>query len=313
MEFPAERNATVIEWIQPVVPYTKSQFVAPSTVDHDPLVQGLVDTLSRQRIQDTVYNLSLNYFTRNSLSALTVEAGKYLLERAAGYGCVNGAQQFYRAGYAPNVFCYFPGESTSQVIVVGAHYDSRTTNVNDNTTRAPGADDNASGSAGVLEILAASKALNLRYRKTILFAWFSGEEQGLLGSAALANELRANSSIKIEAMINLDMIGYPQPNDRTALYWFQNSVSTSLTNLGIELSQLYLPGASVKRTSACCSDQASFNSVGIPAAAVFESLSAGNNPNYHRSSDLPDTVDYNHVHRLTQCAAALIGTLAEPF
>jgi len=252
----------------------------------------------------------MNFNTRNSLSPLTIEAGKYLLERAAKYGCINGQLGNFRAGYAPNAYCYLPGESQSQIIVVGAHYDSRTINVNDFTSRAPGADDNASGSAGILAILeAASKQ---RLKKTLLFAWFSGEEQGLYGSAAFVNEVRANRSITIEAMIGLDMIGYPQPNDRTALYWMQSAVSTSLTNLGIEVSQLYLPGASVKRSPACCSDQSSFNSAGIPAAAVAESLAYTNNPNYHRPSDLPDTLDYNHILRTTKCAAALVGTLAEP-
>jgi len=170
---------------------------------------------------------------------------------------------------APNVYCYLPGEISSQVIVIGGHYDSRTTNVNDNTTRAPGADDNASGSAGVLEILAASASQGIRYKKSILFAWFSGEEQGLLGSQAFVTAFKANTSITMEAMINLDMIGYPQPNDRTALYWLQNAVSLSLTNLGLELSAMYLPNANLKRSSGCCSDQSSFNSAGIPAASVF--------------------------------------------
>jgi hypothetical protein len=91
------------------------------------------------------------------------------------------------------------------------------------------------------------------------------------------------------------------------------STNQNLTNLGIELTKTYLgDGTIVAPTPACCSDQSSFYSNGYAAAAVAESLAYTNNPNYHRSTDLPDSISINHVFRTTQAAAALIATLAEP-
>jgi len=113
-------------------------------------------------------------------------------------------------------------------------------------------------------------------------------------------------------MVNLDMIGYPQSNAPDTLYWVARNTDTSLTSLGIEVTQLYLPDWPVTTTTGCCSDQQSFYNQGYAAVSVFESLSAGNNPNYHRGTDTANTVDYGHVHRLTQASAALIATLGEP-
>ena len=73
-------------------------------------------------------------------------------------------------------------------------------------------------------------------------------------------------------------------------------VTTNLTNFAIELSTTYLGGnQTVLKTSACCSDNDSFYRLGFPAVSVFEALSGGNNPNYHRGSDLPDTLSYSQV------------------
>jgi len=91
------------------------------------------------------------------------------------------------------------------------------------------------------------------------------------------------------------------------------STTRALTDLGISLSKTYMGADTVLATTgACCSDQQSFFSQGYPAASLFESLSAFNNPNYHRSSDTASTVTFEHVFRNTQSAAALMATLAEP-
>jgi len=156
------------------------------------------------------------------------------------------------------------------------------------------------------------KTLSFQFKRTVIFVLFCGEEQGLIGSAALASEMRRGNT-PLAAMVNLDMIGYPQPNSPATLYWMSGSTNRALTDLAFSLTREYLgPETALQFTGACCSDQQSFHSQGYVAASVFESLSAFNNPNYHRSSDTPSTVTFSHVRRNTQSAVSLIATLAEP-
>ncbi|KAF2793459.1 putative zinc metalloprotease [Melanomma pulvis-pyrius CBS 109.77] len=92
----------------------------------------------------------------------------------------------------------------SRVYVITGHYDSRVTNVLDYTSDAPGANDDASGTALVMElarILAKAKP-----KATIILGAVAGEEQGLYGSAFLAQTLK-NSSTNVEGMLNNDIVG----------------------------------------------------------------------------------------------------------
>jgi len=222
----------------------------------------------------------------------------------------------FASGFSPNVLCEIPGtDPTAAMVYIGAHYDSRGTNTNSPTDRAPGADDNGSGTAGLLEILkgitsAASEGIT--FRRKISFALWAGEEQGLVGSDATAAEL-SEDGVEILAYVNMDMIGFPQVGDPNTLWWKYRSVTETLTDLGISLSETYLGEDTVIDYSySCCSDQQSFYLLGYPAAGVFESTMGTNNPNYHRASDLPNTISYSHAMRTTQMAASLLLTLAEP-
>ena len=107
-----------------------------------------------------------------------------------------------------NVICKKNGIN-SKCILICAHYDSRIKNLGDSVSLSPGANDNASGVSAVLEIVRILNKMDLEY--SLLFALFSGEEQGLLGSKNYAKFVKEND-IVIFRLINLDMIGYPQLN-----------------------------------------------------------------------------------------------------
>jgi len=285
-------------------------------VKADPIVAKLVADVNEARIKAHIERLA-DFFTRNSVSTGAVDAAKYLEGLMSGFGCQNARQSPFRAGYGPNVMCEVAGSDTSlPAVLVGGHFDSRSTGVSDPNQRAPGADDNGSGSAAILDLIENAvelkKQLNFEFKRTIIFVLFCGEEQGLVGSAALASEMRRGGT-QLAAMVNLDMIGFPQPNAPATLYWMSGSTNRPLTDLAFSLTREYLgPETVLQLTGACCSDQQSFHSQGYVAASIFESLSAFNNPNYHRSSDTPSTVTYSHVRRNAQSAVALIATLAEP-
>lgn len=96
-------------------------------------------------------------------------------------------------------------ESGAGTIVVGAHYDSRTDDLSDATGPAPGADDNGSGVAAVLEL--ARILSQYPQRATIMFVLFAAEEVGRQGSTAFARDYVAARRIDLTAMLNLDTIG----------------------------------------------------------------------------------------------------------
>lgn len=87
-----------------------------------------------------------------------------------------------------NVIAWIPGTHPNRLIVIGGHYDSRNTNVNDGVGLAPGANDSGSQAALVLE--AARAMAGHTFDATVVFATWAGEEQGLLGSAAFVQHYR---------------------------------------------------------------------------------------------------------------------------
>jgi len=103
-----------------------------------------------------------------------------------------------------NVIATLPGTAADRVYVVSAHYDSRASDVMDTTSAAPGANDDASGVAAVME-MACAMAYE-RYEATLVFIAFAGEEQGLLGSTHWAEEAKKNG-VPIAGMITNDIIG----------------------------------------------------------------------------------------------------------
>ncbi len=114
-----------------------------------------------------------------------------------------------------NVMAELPGDlaphtTPGPVLIVGAHYDSRASDAMDVTSDAPGANDDASGVAVVLELARVLAAYH--FDRTILFVAFAGEEQGLLGSTALAEKAK-DEGWRIEAMLNNDMVGNVESAD----------------------------------------------------------------------------------------------------
>jgi len=125
-----------------------------------------------------------------------------------------------------NVIAWLPGNTPSRLVIIGGHYDSRTTNVLDNTSDAPGGNDSGAQSAVVLElarVLAGHDFGESRERgrshfdATIVFIAFSGEEQGLFGSGSIAANLtRYFQSPTVIAMLNTDIPGGDNTANTTA-------------------------------------------------------------------------------------------------
>jgi hypothetical protein len=203
-----------------------------------------------------------------------------------------------------NVVAMLPGQ-TDEYVIIGAHYDhlglggQHSLAPSLTGTVHPGADDNASGTAGVME-LARFFATQPRQKRGILFLNFAGEEQGLLGSAYYADHPILPLA-KAVAMINLDMIGRMRDNK---LYI---GGTASGSNLKPMLEKI-IPTSGLRvdysgGTTEGSSDHTSFTSHQVPALFFFSGLHA----DYHKPSDTWDKIDAPAAARLL----ALVAEVAE--
>ncbi len=183
-----------------------------------------------------------------------------------------------------NVVAILPGADpplNEENIVIGAHYDHLGFGHFGARERAsegqihPGADDNASGTAVLLELARRLSQLPAKPARTVVFVAFSGEELGLYGSRHFVDHAPFLSSTK--TMINLDMVGRLRENRLTVFgarsgEKFSDIISEAARELGLEISQ----SDSVGR-----SDHMSFYNKQIPVLHFF----TGNHADYHRPTD----------------------------
>ena len=213
---------------------------------------------------------------------------------------------------ARNVVGLLPGsdpELRDEWIVVGAHYDHL--GLGGEGSLAPdeygsihnGADDNASGTAAIVE---AARILQQdpELRRSVLFIGFTGEEKGLWGSAYYVR-YPLHPLEQTVAMLNLDMVGRLEEGDLTVLgvgtaeEW-ESVVSTANSEMSPPLTVSYVPdgyGAS---------DHSSFYSQGIPVLHFFTNTHA----DYHRPSDDFDKVDVPGTERVARLVAEVTRDLA---
>jgi hypothetical protein len=205
------------------------------------------------------------------------------------------------------VLAYLPGK-TSEYIIIGAHYDHLGRGDSNSLAPSqigqihPGADDNASGTAGVLELARLFAPLKGQLDRGILFMSFSGEELGLLGSAYWVKNPTMPLN-KCVAMINMDMIGRIRDNKV-----FIGGVGTGSTFKSIlEVAQKktdfkveYSPGGY------SASDHTSFVAKKIPVLFFFSGLHA----DYHKPSDTWDKINAPSAAQMLNMVADVMLQLA---
>ena len=214
------------------------------------------------------------------------------------------------AGTTANIVASLPGTDPAlarEVVVVGAHYDAlgRTGqgSLDDAhpTALHPGADDNASGTAAVLELARAFAAAGGTPR-TLVFALFSGEEMGLLGSGAYVRQPPLPLERTV-AMVNLDMIGRLQ-DDRLYVsgiasgQGLESVVAAAAAELGLHVE--------LGRSPYAPSDQISFYDHGVPVLFFH----TGAHEDYHRPTDTWDRINADGLARVTALAERIIDRLA---
>jgi len=272
-------------------------------------IDNMVADVNQLSFTSTLQAL-VNFVTRYSYSSEVDDAAEYIYNRFTGFGLATEYHDFAISSYTKqNVIATLPGlVSPDEVVIICGHHDSTS---NDPYNLAPGADDNGSGTAGVIE--AARVLSNYTFERTIIFATWCGEEQGLYGSAAWAAEAAA-AGMNIVACYNFDMIGYsgtdPAPPD---LVIYTNANSLPVANLLSDAIAYYVPDdvEPVIDTSALtASDHASFWNHGYQAILGIEDEAWGSDfsPVYHTTNDDMSYIDSGYA---TACTKAGVAAVAE--
>lgn len=212
-----------------------------------------------------------------------------------------------------NVLAHIPPVGTSEYVIVGAHYDHLGHGETGGFARKdeegkvhPGADDNASGTAALLELAGAismeASSERILFRRGIVFAAWSGEEVGLIGSSHFAERPPVPLS-NVVAYVNFDMVGRLRDNKLnlqgigSSPAW-RKLIEKRNVAAGFNLTlqeDPYLP-----------TDTTPFYPKNVPVIAFF----TGSHEEYHRPADKPDTLNYEGLERIAKFARALVGDLA---
>jgi hypothetical protein len=339
--------------------------VAPQPPDRE--LRTLLRDVDEHRIEATVHRL-VQFGTRHTLSSQDDPkrgigaARDWIYAQMQSYAAASGGrmtvelQSFIQepAGRIPqptritNVIATLRGDtSPNRVYVVSGHYDSRVTDIMNATSDAPGADDDASGVAAVMEL--ARVMATRRTEATIMFVAVAGEEQGLYGSAYLAKQLKS-AGVDVQGMFSNDIIGASNAHDGTApdprtVRLFVEGIPTSETaaqtairqSVGGEndgpsrqLARFVRDVAGNEQTGMTVrviwrrdrylrgSDHISFLQQGYPAGRFTEPRE--NFAHEHQDTrvengvqygDLPEFCDFGYISRVARVNAAALWTLSQ--
>ena len=211
-------------------------------------------------------------------------------------------QEVYQKLTMRNVLGMIPGKNTKEYVIVGAHFDHLGIDpVLDGDQIYNGADDNASGVSAVLQIARAFLASGQQPERNVIFAFWDGEEKGLLGSKYFVQTCPFLSQIK--GYLNFDMIGRnnkPQQPKQVVYFYtaahpvFGDWLKEDIRKYGLQLE----PDYRAWENPIGGSDNGSFAKVGIPIIWYH----TDGHPDYHQPSDHADRLNWDKIVEITKAS-----------
>ena len=271
--------------------------------------------LAQQYIVSHMRQLGLQPYESASFLQPFNAAARPSLRRSPRYyvepdSLVNIAKAPHHLLSLANVIACIPGTSTDEVVVVGAHFDHEgfsPTLVGDQIYN--GADDNASGVSAVLQIAKAFVVSGQQPERNVIFAFWDGEEKGLLGSKYFVQECPFINQVK--GYLNFDMIGrnnQPQ-NPKHVVYFYTEAnpafgrwLKEDIKKYGLQLEPNYRPWDKPVGGS----DNGSFAKAGIPIIWYH----TDGHPDYHQPSDHADRLNWDKVVEISKASFLNVWNLA---
>ena len=285
----------------------------PSIFSQSPQVQQIINSVNQDSLIQYVKELSgviptmingtmQTIVSRHKNSPSNALAESYIKQKLESYGLTTTIQSFSTTG--KNVYAVQPGtEFPNKKYIICAHFDDMPSG-----SIAPGADDNGSGTAAVIE---ASRIFSqLSFPFTIVYALWDEEEQGLVGSEYYANQAATNGD-SILGVINLDMIAWDSNNDGNADVHTSSIANTnSLKDKMLEVNLVYGINLDLDVVPAQpYSDHQSFLDHGYSAILLIEDDNDFH-AYYHTVNDLLQYYNQPYFIKNTKLALATLATLS---
>jgi hypothetical protein len=291
-----------------------------SLFPQDPAVQNIINQTNPDSLDYFVQKLSgevpaiisgssNTIVSRHKNNSSNNKAADYIKQKLNSYGLTTFDQWFSATGrnvYGVQTGTVYPNKK----YIICAHYDDMPSG-----SVAPGADDNASGTAAVIE--AARIFSKYSFPFTIVFALFDEEEQGLVGSTYYAQQAY-NAGDSIIGVINIDMISYDSNNDNVAeIHTRPIAVSIALKDKMVDVNSTYNLGVApnIKNPGSTASDHSPFWNRGYSAILLIEHYNNNTPPNdfnayYHTANDLLIHFNIPYFIKLSKLAVGTLATLA---
>ena len=290
----------------------------PVVQHEDTRIRQLMDEVSADSLETTIHHLQ-SYHTRRWDSQMIYEVQDWLYNAYRNMGMDSVSLHDFPVIIHDTLYetsdnviaiqrgCVYPDE----YVVCGAHYDSYNKSLgHPDSLRAPGADDNASGTSGILET--ARLLSKCKFERSIIYCGFAAEEIGLIGSAAYAKDC-ADQRMDIVGYFNLDMIGYLEEGSDIHVNLMYTTQDSTIAKYVFDFSHVYYPKMPIWQDwlEWGDSDYSSFNRNGYVAIHPFEDVHHSS-PFIHTPDDIigVSVNNMDQVKRFTELNLGLVATLA---
>jgi PKD repeat protein len=319
-----------VQWLghKPMVltPAGRAPEASALTVTYDAVIDQMIDQVTQEKVQTYTNNLSgvnpvtiggssYTIATRYTNSGTPIsKATQYVYEFMQGLGLTVSYHNWSLSGYTGrNVIGQITGTTQpTEIVLITAHLDDMPSGAT-----APGADDNASGSVGVM--ISAELLKQQLFKRTVRFVFFTGEEQGLLGSDAYSDLVYGNGD-NIVAVYNMDMISY----DAVGLPYLRLHTRTTsnpgysgdlaIANTFVDVVNTYglSSGLSpiITADGESRSDHASFWGNGYYGILGIEDHIDDMTPYYHLTTDTVSTLNWTYFTNYVKAAVGTASHLA---
>ncbi len=270
----------------------------------DAAIEALTERVTRAPVEATLTRLA-SFGTRHATSVAHSAAARFAKEQLDAMGYTTSMQDVAVGSDTSHNVIASKARAHSpatRVVIVAAHLDSINLGGGPSAA-APGADDNASGSAGVIEI--ARVFTDHQAVHDLRFILFGAEELGLVGSRHYLGSLPSSERSKIAAVINMDMIGSLNSGSRGVLLEGA-AVSAPLIDRLSDAASTYTDLAIETSLHPFASDHVPFIEQGIPAVLTIESAD-NTNDTVHSAQDTVDRIDYDLLLEILRMNVAFIA------
>jgi aminopeptidase-like protein len=287
------------------------------SIQLDKFVVSKIQLVDIMQIQSYI-NFLTSFHNRHTKSSYINEAAASIKERliSFGYSETEGSVFYheYRVqGYElKNVICTKKGES-NKTILLCAHYDTiLQSNLEDIISRAPGANDNASGVSALLEI--ARIMLNVNTQYTIQFVFFSGEEQGFWGSTQYAQKVK-DENLDLLLVVNMDMCGETGflTNDKTTFIDIDdgnihssNDEPSKIFGEKMEQNAIDYTDLAIQFDPIAFSDYMPFEAREYVCIGAYDGSAVDHNSHYHTNSDIPSNINMTFLESVIKMVLSFV-------